>query len=221
MDKATNQIKNTILEKLSEKYHLVENQGQICIDWKGTKIFIINCAVHEIYQLMFPLYILIRGFLQSAVDTVFINAENNTKESVKEADKVIAPLITRLMYLCVDRNKTDLDILIRKLNNDKNSEDHALFLIDFVQTVDYAVCRGQELQNLMEDTMKSGDLEKIKALDKSNVLPYELVAHAGSLEELEKLVKPIPKNTPEEVEDNIIEKENFFDLRNMRVIGEA
>jgi hypothetical protein len=216
LDRATNQIKNILLEKLSEKYHLVENQGQICIDWKGTKIFIINCAIHKIYNLMFPPYIFIRGFLQSAMDTVFTNPENHTKESVEEADKVIAPLIARLMYLCVDHSKTDIDILIRKLNNDKNSEDHALFLIDFIQTVDYAVCRGQELQNLMEDAMKSGDIEKIKALDSSNILPYELIAHVGSLEELEAMVKSIPKNIAEEKKED-----NLFDLRGMKVIGEA
>jgi len=201
---------------LSEKYHLVEYHGQVCIDWKGTKIFIINCAIHKIYQLMFPPYIFIRGMLQSAMDAVFTNPDNYTKESVEEADKVIAPLIARLMYLCVDQSKTDLDILIRKLNKDNHDEDHAMFLIDFIQTVDYAVSRGQELQNLMEDTMKSGDIEKIKALDKSDILPYELIAHAGSLEELEALVKSIPKNTPEEKEED-----NLFDLRNMRVIGEA
>jgi len=216
LDRATNQIKNTLLERLSEKYHLVEYHGQICIDWKETKIFIINCAIHKIYQLMFPPYIFIRGMLQSAMDTVFIDSENHTKESIEEADKVIAPLIARLMYLCVDQSKTDLDILIRKLNKDKHDEDHAMFLIDFIQTVDYAVCRGQELQNLMEDTMKSGDIEKIKALDKSDILPYELIAHAGSLEELEALVKSIPKNVAEETKED-----NLFDLRNMRVIGEA
>lgn len=207
-----NTIKYKVLENLSEKYHLTEDRGQISINWKKTKIYFINCAILEIYVIFFPMYILIRDLLQEAIDT--ISDKEIDDEQMHKANISIAPLIAKLLYTCIDHNKTDAQILFRKMNNEKKDTDHAQFLIDIIQTIDYVVNRGQELQNMMHDAIESGDADKINELNKKDILPYDLSdINADSND-------PLSNSVKEKFINNKIDSE-LFDLRNMRIIGEA
>jgi hypothetical protein len=204
-----------LLARLSEKYHLTEHRGQICLEWMGSKIYFLNFAIKELYLKFVNIYFLIRLPIEAMLNKMF--SQGTTFEEAKSIDKNLAPMLTKLFYLGFDHDKTDFDILLRKMNSQPHNEDHAIFLLDLVQAFDYAVFRGQQLIRMLDEVLESGDLNKAKELDEKDILPYKLIAVKEGEEINEKIIDEmkgvIQEKPPEETEK--------YDLRRMRVIGEA
>jgi hypothetical protein len=208
MPEGMRKLMNDVLSKLIEKYNLIDNQGQIIIEWENFKIGIKNFAIKEELFKMYPIYLILRTAIQKCLDTLVSDEVINSEK--EKADTALSEVIVRLIIYGIDESITDPDILLRKMGKIKG-ENHATFVMDIVQAFDYAFFRGNELVDMMESTLASGDKEKIEELDKKNILPYRLVT------DKEEIINEIIEHRKNKEKP----KAKVYDLSKMRVIGEA
>lgn len=212
-----------VLEKtayLIEKYHLVENRGETSIIVLGTTLIFKNFVIKEIMEKLAPIYIAMRGTLQHLMRDM----DNYEGKDVVEPFIKLSDAFFALLFLCINVEKSQLDIFIRKFTNlmkdemfDSKSGNKDIFesfqiFVDLICTCDYIFYRGIELSMLMMKTIESGDLEQIKNLPK--IVPYDIIT-ANSKEELEYKLKQ--KGEKEEIK----KQEQQYDLSTMNIIGEA
>lgn len=223
-------------ERLKEKYHLVENRGEICIEILGVNVFLINFAIKEHHIVYFIPYMTIRDAIHSAAGIIMSEPNEYTNEELENAKLKFSESAFNLIGLATNIHKTDISLLMRKFSKIAKTEklEEATkvleLIMDFISVIDYAIYRGQKLISMMMEVVNSGDANKIKELSDKDILPYEILV-AKSEDEMKKLIARTKYEAEKLTENSKVDLESknkiktdaepMYDLSKMQVIGEA